>query len=117
MLCVDTLVCPQVVHGCDPNAWHRLPDGSMLTLLHRAILLLDNSSACFLVKKGADVNSSTKQIPGGGDAPPLHMAASRGLQEVVRCLVEHRADINAKVHTHTHTHTHTLTIFVHFAGL
>ncbi len=86
------------MHGCDPNAWHRGSDGLTLTLLHRAILLLDTSSACFLIKKGADVNSATRQAPGGGgDDPPLHMAASRGLQDVVRCLVEHQADINAKV--------------------
>ena len=89
----------QIVHGCDPNSWHRAPDGTTLTLLHRAILLHDTTSACFLIRRGADVNSPSR--PGNGTeglfSPPLHMACERGLQEVVKCLVEHQADINAKV--------------------
>ncbi len=107
---------PQIVHGCDPNSWHRSTDGTTITLLHRAILLHDTTSACFLIRKGADINSPSRPAPGGLEgvfAPPLHMAAMRGLQEVVRCLVEHQADINAKVcvvmscalHTHTRPHT------------
>ena len=82
-------------------------DGTTLTLLHRAILLNDTAAACFLIRKGADVNSPSR--PGAGDessgrglmkgvfSPPLHMACERGLQEVVQCLVEHHADVNAKV--------------------
>lgn len=33
----------------------------------------------------------------GQFAPPLHMACERGLHEVVKCLLEHRANVNAKV--------------------
>ena len=107
--CVSIIV--QVVHGCDPNAWHMGPDGTTLTLLHRAILIRDTATACFLIKNGADVNSpsrpgSSSSGRGGGKpgspietlfAPSLHMACERGLQEVVRCLVDHHADVNTKV--------------------
>lgn len=87
-----------IVHGCDPNSWHRAPDGSTLTLLHRAILLHDTTSACFLIRRGADINSPSRPGSSGEGvfSPPLHMACERGLQEVVRCLVEHQADINVK---------------------
>lgn len=106
----------QVIHGCDPNAWHMGPDGTALNLLHRAILLRDTAAACFLIRSGADINSSTR--PSGRSnsmgatsptspapkvdgcfAPPLHMACERGLHEVVKCLLEHRANVNAKVST------------------
>ena len=30
-------------------------------------------------------------------SPPLHMACERGLQSIVECLVEHHANVNAKV--------------------
>ena len=97
----------QVIHGCDPNAWHVNSNGITLNLLHEAILLKDTTSACFLVRNGADINSCTRpgssgreeqvSSPGGKEfSPPLHMACERGLQEVVRCLIEHRVDINAK---------------------
>ena len=104
------VIFPQVVHGCDPNAWHMGPDGTTLTLLHRAILLRDTATACFLIKNGADVNSpsrpSSLSRESGGKpgspieslfAPPLHMACERGLQEVVQCLVDHHANVNTKV--------------------
>ena len=105
---------PQVIHGCDPNAWHQGLDGTTLNLLHKAILLKDTVTACFLIRNGADINSCTRpsesgrSMPttpmvggaGAGFASPLHMACERGLCEVVRCLVEHHAEVNAKVLHH-----------------
>lgn len=89
---------PQVVHGCDPNAWHMGSDGTTLTLLHRAILLKDTPTACFLIHNGADINSSSRPGKDGGEfSPPLHMACDSGMQEVVQCLVDHNANVNAKV--------------------
>ena len=74
------------------------PDGTTLTLLHRAILLNDTPTACFLIRNGADVNSPSRPGKGGGEfSPPLHMACDIGLNEVVQCLVDHNADVNAKV--------------------
>lgn len=109
-------MCLQVVHGSDPNAWHRGPDRCTLSLLHRAILLVDTPTSCFLIRSGADVNSCTRPSGGvdsgtpsvangeaSGDgykeefSPPLHMACERGLKSVVQCLVEHHANVNAKV--------------------
>lgn len=102
----------QVIHGCEPNAWHMSPDGTSLNLLHKAILLKDTTTACFLIRSGADINSHTRPSgkAGNGDSPmsptgkgegqfssPLHMACERGLHEVVRCLLEHKADVNARV--------------------
>ena len=89
-----------MVHGCDPNAWHRGSDGVQLTLLHRAILLHDTATACFLVRNGADVNSSTRPgTSGGGFYPPLHLACERGLVEVAQSLLENHANVNATVKT------------------
>ncbi len=102
---------PQVIHGCDPNAWHQGLDGTSLNLLHKAILLKDTVTACFLIRNGADINSCTRPGDGaamtptsptggsgsGGFSSPLHMSCERGLCEVVRCLVEHHAEVNAKV--------------------
>lgn len=91
---------PQVVHGCDPNAWHMGSDSTTLTLLHRAILLKDTPTACFLIRNGADINSPSRPGKDGGQfSPPLHMACESGMQEVVQCLVDHNADVNAKVGT------------------
>jgi len=61
-------------------------------------MLLDTHSACFLIRRGADINSSSRPAEGGVYSPPLHMACERGLQEVVRCLVEHQVEVNAKVY-------------------
>lgn len=96
----------QITHGCDPNAWHTSVDGTSLSLLHRAIILQDPSTACFLIKSGADVNSPTRAsessssaggLTGAGFSSPLHMACQRGLDSIVQCLVDHHADPNAKV--------------------
>ena len=88
----------KVVHGCDPNAWHRDKNGVQVTLLHRAILLHDTVTACFLIRNGADVNSATRPGSSGvGFSPPLHLACERGLVDVVQCLMEHHVNVNATV--------------------
>ena len=75
-------------------------DGTTLTLLHRAILLKDTPTACFLIRNGSDINSPSRPGKDGGQfSPPLHMACESGMQEVVQCLVDHNADVNAKVGT------------------
>lgn len=117
----ENIASKLVVHGCDPNAWHKAANGTTMNLLHKAIVLHDTATACFLIRNGADINSCTR--PSGSTptaaptspvspthpmtrmraesgaaefAPPLHMACQRGLHEVVRCLIEHHVNINAK---------------------
>lgn len=70
-----------------------------MSLLHRAIILQDSITACFLIKSGADVNSPTRPLnfDVGESSPPLHMACGYGLDVIVQCLVDHHADPNTKV--------------------
>lgn len=85
----------------------------MRTLLHRAIEIKDSAAATFLIQHGADFNqprqinpvhdttSSTVPTPTPSEATdgrlPLHMATASGLDLVVQTLMEHNADVNAKV--------------------
>lgn len=100
------LFLSQISHGCDPNAWHTASDGTSLSLLHRAIILQDPVTACFLIKSGADVNSPTRpaNTEQGDFSPPLHMACERGLDPIVQSLVDHHADCNIKVSTLLYMH-------------
>ena len=55
-----------------------------LTALHLAVRARDEFSACFLVKHGATVD-----VPAGPETvTALHMAATIGLQPVVRTLLQ-----------------------------
>lgn len=94
-------------HGCEPNAWHTTPDGSSLSLLHRAIQLRDSITACFLIESGADVVREAK-FSDGASAPSLHLACERGLSDIVQSLVDHHADINAKVMNHVCVHRYNV---------
>ena len=89
----------QTAHGCDPNGWETLEDGSGMSLLHRAIELQDHPTACFLIESGADVNSCTQPSDASKEpaSAPLHMACQRGLKEIVTSLVNHHANVNSKV--------------------
>ncbi|XP_072163422.1 rabankyrin-5-like [Diadema setosum] len=92
-----------VRHGCDTTAWGRGEGGLQQTLLHRAIDENKQSVACFLIRSMCDVNSPRRPGP-NGEGPdeafdgqgPLHHACEWGQEEVVQCLIEHQADINAK---------------------
>ena len=93
-----------VRHGVDTDGWGEGPDGCQQTLLHRCIDENAEFAACFLVRSGCDVNSPRRPGPdgGGGDESrdgegPLHLCCQWGLQEVVAALLEHGAEVNAKV--------------------
>ena len=87
----------QVEHGCDTNSWSPGPEGGMFSMLHRAIILRDTQSAIFLIRNGADMNCPYRYPGGVYCAPPLHLACGLGLESVVQCLVDSRADVNQKV--------------------
>lgn len=96
-MCPRLHPAPQIAHGCDPNSWHT-SDGVGQSLLHRAIALSDTPTACFLIKSGADIASPTRpsSSQSGAFSPPLHMACASGLDAIVKCLVDHNADVNVK---------------------
>lgn len=63
-----------------------------------------NRGVCLFVYSGCDVNSTRKPGPNGeGDEEardgqtPLHLASSWGLEDVVQCLLEFGANVNAQV--------------------
>ncbi|KAM9272736.1 rabankyrin-5 isoform 3-T3 [Morus bassanus] len=80
------------------------------TLLHTAIQRQDSKSALFLLEhqadinvSGCDVNSPRKPGPNGegeeeahDGQTPLHLAACWGLEEVIQCLLEFGANVNAQ---------------------
>lgn len=93
-----------VRYGVDTDCWSEGPDGCFQTLLHRAIDENNEDFAAFLVRCGCDLNSPRKVGPDGrgGDeahdlASPLHLCCQWGLEIVVRTLLEHGANKNAKV--------------------
>ncbi|XP_064612506.1 rabankyrin-5-like [Liolophura sinensis] len=92
-----------VKHGCNVDVWGRGPDDCQQTLLHRAIDENNESVACFLIRSGCDKNSPRRPGPngeGGEEATdgqsPLHLSCAWGLEQVVQCLMEHGADVNAQ---------------------
>jgi ankyrin repeat protein len=93
-----------VRYGADTDSWSEGPDGCHQTLLHRCIDENQEDKAAFLIRCGCDLNSPRKVGPDGrgGDeaydlASPLHLCSQWGLEEVVRTLLEHGANKNAKV--------------------
>ncbi|XP_075876227.1 rabankyrin-5 isoform X3 [Nelusetta ayraudi] len=100
---LEDIASTLVRHGCDATCWNTGPSDCQQTLLHRAIDENNEVSACFLIRSGCDVNSSRKPGPNGeGDEEardgqtPLHLASSWGLEEVVQCLLEFGANVNAQ---------------------
>uniref|UniRef100_G3U2B7 Ankyrin repeat and FYVE domain containing 1 n=1 Tax=Loxodonta africana TaxID=9785 RepID=G3U2B7_LOXAF len=97
------VISAQVRHGCDATCWGPGPSGCLQTLLHRAIDENNESTACFLIRSGCDVNSP-RQPGANGEGEeearaghtPLHLAASWGLEETVQCLLEFGANVNAQ---------------------
>ncbi|XP_041096935.1 rabankyrin-5 [Polyodon spathula] len=100
---LEDIASTLVRHGCDATCWSPGPGGCLQTLLHRAIDENNESMACFLIRSGCDVNSPRRPGPNGeGDEEahdgqtPLHLAGSWGLEEVVQCLLEFGANVNAQ---------------------
>uniref|UniRef100_A0A8C5GII6 BTB domain-containing protein n=2 Tax=Gouania willdenowi TaxID=441366 RepID=A0A8C5GII6_GOUWI len=100
---LEDIASTLVRHGCDATCWTQGPTGCLQTLLHRAVDENNEVSACFLIRSGCDVNSPRKPGPNGeGDEEardgqtPLHLASSWGLEEVVQCLLEFGANVNAQ---------------------
>uniref|UniRef100_H3CT21 Ankyrin repeat and FYVE domain containing 1 n=1 Tax=Tetraodon nigroviridis TaxID=99883 RepID=H3CT21_TETNG len=100
---LEDIASTLVRHGCDVTCWSTGPSGCQQTLLHRAIDENNEVSACFLIRSGCDLNSCRRPGPNGeGDEEardgqtPLHLASSWGLEEVVQCLLEFGAHVNAQ---------------------
>uniref|UniRef100_A0A8B9LR24 Ankyrin repeat and FYVE domain containing 1 n=1 Tax=Astyanax mexicanus TaxID=7994 RepID=A0A8B9LR24_ASTMX len=100
---LEDIASTLVRHGCDATCWSTGPGGCQQTLLHRAIDENNEVTACFLIRSGCDVNSPRKPGPNGeGDEEardgqsPLHLASCWGLEEVVQCLLEFGANVNAQ---------------------
>ncbi|XP_069470823.1 rabankyrin-5 isoform X2 [Ambystoma mexicanum] len=100
---LEDIASTLVRHGCDATFWSSGPNGCLQTLLHRAIDENNERIACFLIRSGCDVNSCRKPGPNGegeeearDGQTPLHLAACWGLEEVVQCLLEFAADVNAQ---------------------
>uniref|UniRef100_H3AEJ0 Ankyrin repeat and FYVE domain containing 1 n=1 Tax=Latimeria chalumnae TaxID=7897 RepID=H3AEJ0_LATCH len=100
---LEDIASTLVRHGCDATSWSSGPGGCLQTLLHRAIDENNENTACFLIRSGCDVNSPRKPGPNGeGDEEardgqtPLHLASCWGLEEVVQCLLEFGANVNAQ---------------------
>ncbi|XP_023688715.1 rabankyrin-5 isoform X1 [Paramormyrops kingsleyae] len=100
---LEDIASTLVRHGCDATFWNSGPGGCQQTLLHRAVDENNEGVACFLVRSGCDVNSPRRPGPNGeGDEEardgqtPLHLASSWGLEEVVQCLLEFGANVNAQ---------------------
>nr|XP_020019082.1 rabankyrin-5 isoform X3 [Castor canadensis] len=100
---LEDIASTLVRHGCDATCWGPGPCGCLQTLLHRAIDENNESTACFLIRSGCDVNSPRQPgADGEGEEEardgqtPLHLAASWGLEETVQCLLEFGANVNAQ---------------------
>uniref|UniRef100_A0A8C7BGU5 Rabankyrin-5 n=1 Tax=Neovison vison TaxID=452646 RepID=A0A8C7BGU5_NEOVI len=100
---LEDIASTLVRHGCDATCWGPGPGGCLQTLLHRAIDENNESTACFLIRSGCDVNSPRQPGPNGegeeearDGQTPLHLAASWGLEETVQCLLEFGASVNTQ---------------------
>uniref|UniRef100_A0A8C5T9V2 Ankyrin repeat and FYVE domain containing 1 n=1 Tax=Malurus cyaneus samueli TaxID=2593467 RepID=A0A8C5T9V2_9PASS len=100
---LEDIASTLVRHGCDATCWGSGPSGCSQTLLHRAIDENSEQIACFLIRSGCDVNSPRKPGPNGegeeeahDGQTPLHLAACWGLEEVIQCLLEFGANVNAQ---------------------
>lgn len=92
-----------VEYNCDTNCWEELPGKYSQNLLHKALDLNDERTACFLIRSGCDSNSPRKPLDNGegdeeafDDQTPLHIACAWNMESVVQTLLEHHADINAQ---------------------
>lgn len=92
-----------VEYSCDTNCWEELPAKYSQNLLHRALDENEQQIACFLIRSGCDCNSPRKPLSNGeGDEEafdgqtPLHIACAWDMEDVVKTLLEHHADINAQ---------------------
>ena len=95
---------------CDRDFWRIDPGlGLKYSLLHRAILLKDAHTSCYLVRAGASIDApiSSHQTPGSPDrseletrvqqmlGSPMHLSTTLGLDEVVQVLFENQANVNS----------------------
>ena len=95
--------------GCDCDFWRVDPSlGVKYSLLHRAILLRDSHTACYMVRAGASIDapislhSAVSTPVKNQDArlkqmlcSPMHLSSALGLDEVVQVLFENQANVNS----------------------
>lgn len=91
-----------VSHGIDLDCWSPDGDGSLLTLLHRSLSddIADEYIACYLIKKGCDIDSS-KQLDSNSSfeivldrESPLHMCCRLGFLQTAQVLIKSGANLN-----------------------
>ena len=96
--------------GCDCDFWRVDPALDVkYSLLHRAILLRDAHTACYLVRAGASIDAPIS-LHGAMQSPvksqketelqqilcsPMHLSSALGLDEVVQVLFENQANVNS----------------------
>ena len=86
-----------VRYGVDTDHWEGGPDGTSQTLLHRALDASDETSACFLIRSGCEVNIPRREGNAENDrSTPLHLCAQWGLEQVAATLLEHGAEISPR---------------------
>lgn len=92
-----------VEFNCDTNCWEEVPGKYLQNLLHKALDLSDQQTACFLIRSGCDCNSPRRPLENGqgeeeafDNQTPLHIACGWNMLDVVKTLLEHHADINAQ---------------------
>ena len=83
-----------VLGGFNVNACMEAKEGQgdRQTAMHAAIWDHDTKMVAFLLEHGYNLNQETCQVK----TPPLHLAAMRGLVDIVKLMIEHGADINRK---------------------
>ena len=96
--------------GCDRDFWRVDPNlGVKYSLLHRAILLKDSHTACYLARANASIDSpislhyqvdahkrTTEEVQLQQIlCSPMHLSSALGLDEVVQVLFENQANVNS----------------------
>lgn len=91
-----------VSHGIDLDCWSPVGDGTLETLLHRALRddVEDEYIATYLIKKGCDIDSPKQHDSNCAEEivlnreSPLHMCCRLGLHQTCQVLIKSGANLN-----------------------
>lgn len=92
------LAIPVALFAQSPPTYKRLPQGSPCAAARDLFEAIKRDDACTvsrLLKKGANVHDRTREVA-GLNRTPLHWAAAFGNAEIVKLLLDHNADVNAR---------------------